>query len=54
VGAPETCGLVARAADAIVCSRTPDDFEGVGKWYEDFTQVSDEEVSALLAAAARS
>jgi predicted phosphoribosyltransferase len=53
VGAPETCGLVARAADAIVCSRTFEDFEGVGKWYEDFTQVSDEEVSALLAGAAR-
>jgi len=53
VAAPETCNLVGRAADAIVCSRTPEDFEGVGKWYEDFTQVSDEEVTALLAAAAR-
>jgi predicted phosphoribosyltransferase len=51
VAAPEICALVGRAADAIVCPRTPEQFEGVGKWYDDFTQVTDEEVTALLSAA---
>ena len=40
-----------REVAEIVCVQTPDDFEGVGQWYEDFTQTSDEEVRALLAAA---
>ena len=35
-------------ADDIVCVQTPENFEGVGQWYEDFTQTSDEEVRALL------
>jgi putative phosphoribosyl transferase len=34
-----------------VCVLTPDNLEGVGQWYEDFTQTSDEEVRALLALA---
>jgi predicted phosphoribosyltransferase len=28
--------------------QTPANFEGVGQWYEDFSQTSDEEVRALL------
>jgi putative phosphoribosyl transferase len=35
-----------RQADEIVCVQTPAHFEGVGQWYEDFTQTSDEEVWA--------
>lgn len=35
----------------IVCVRTPANFQGVGQWYVDFTQTTDEEVRALLAAA---
>lgn len=38
-------------ADRVVALRTPPDFMAVGQWYRDFTQVSDEEVSALVAAA---
>jgi putative phosphoribosyl transferase len=34
-----------------VCLQTPENFEGVGQWYDDFTQTSDDEVRALLAAA---
>jgi putative phosphoribosyl transferase len=34
-----------------VCVQAPMNFEGVGQWYEDFAQTSDEEVRALLAAA---
>jgi putative phosphoribosyl transferase len=32
-----------------VCARMPRPFGGVGAWYEDFTQVGDDEVRALLA-----
>jgi predicted phosphoribosyltransferase len=39
-------------ADAIVCSQTPEPFYGVGQFYEDFSQVSDEEVTDLLERAA--
>jgi putative phosphoribosyl transferase len=35
--------------DEIVCANTPEPFFGVGYWYEDFSQTSDEEVHDLLA-----
>lgn len=38
-------------ADRVVVLQTPPDFMAVGQWYRDFTQVSDEEVSALVAPA---
>jgi predicted phosphoribosyltransferase len=31
---------------------TPEPFRGVGQWYEDFSQTTDEEVRRLLAQAA--
>jgi putative phosphoribosyl transferase len=34
--------------DEVVCAHTPDAFFGVGLWYEDFSQVSDDEVHELL------
>ena len=40
--------MLARAADACECVSTPEPFLGVGVWYEDFTQVSDQEVTGLL------
>jgi putative phosphoribosyl transferase len=40
-----------READDIVCLRTPEPFEAVGLWYDDFEQTSDEEVHELLARA---
>ncbi len=36
------------AADEVACLSTPEPFESVGSWYEDFTQTTDEEVKALL------
>jgi putative phosphoribosyl transferase len=48
VAARETCGQFKEHADEMVCVQTPDNFEGVGQWYEDFSQTSDEEVRALL------
>jgi predicted phosphoribosyltransferase len=48
VAAPEACDTLRRDADEIVCGVTPDPFYGVGRWYEDFSQVTDEEVRMLL------
>ncbi len=48
VGAPETVELLASEADAVVCPLQPPWLMGVGAWYEDFSQVSDEEVARLL------
>jgi putative phosphoribosyl transferase len=51
VAAPETCEEVGAAADACVCAARPEPFLGVGRWYEDFSQMTDDEVRAFLAAA---
>jgi putative phosphoribosyl transferase len=44
----EGAQTVGRQADDVVCVATPDRFFGVGAWYQDFTQTSDEEVIELL------
>lgn len=36
-------------ADEIVAVITPEEFYGVGQWFDDFSQTTDEEVRALLA-----
>jgi len=51
--ASETCADLRTEVDEVVSARTPEPFYAVGMWYDDFTQVSDEEVRDLLAAAAR-
>ena len=48
VAARETHRQFQEQADEFVCVQTPENFEGVGQWYDDFTQTSDEEVRALL------
>lgn len=53
VAPPETCESLQQEADEVVCELTPEVLRGVGSWYEDFTQVSDDEVRALLARARR-
>ena len=51
--APATTVRIAEeVADEIVCLESPTPFFGVGLWYHDFSQVSDEEVVALLQRAA--
>jgi len=45
---PETCSEFEDLTDEIVCVITPQRFTGVGSWYEDFSQVSDDEVKELL------
>jgi putative phosphoribosyl transferase len=48
VAPPETCAEFRACVDEVVCSTTPEPFYGVGRWYEDFTQTTDEEVRDLL------
>jgi predicted phosphoribosyltransferase len=52
VGAAETCEMLRSDADDVVCLLAPENFSAVGRWYLDFTQTSDEEVSDLLDRAA--
>jgi putative phosphoribosyl transferase len=48
VAPPETCEAIRAEVDEIVCALTPPVFHGVGRWYEDFLQTTDEEVRELL------
>lgn len=48
VGARSTCDEIAACCDRLVCPLRTDELDGVGRWYQDFTQVSDEEVRGLL------
>ncbi len=50
--APEPCEELKREVDEIVCVMIPTPFYGVGEWYEEFDQTSDEEVRDLLERAA--
>jgi putative phosphoribosyl transferase len=49
VGAPSAAQRLRDVADEVICLGTPDLFGSVGAWYDDFTQVTDEEVTGLLA-----
>jgi putative phosphoribosyl transferase len=52
VAAQETCHTFSQLVDEIICAYTPAPFYGVGAWYEDFSQISDDEVRELLELAA--
>jgi putative phosphoribosyl transferase len=48
VAPPDTVEVLRAAADDVICPATPEPFISIGRWYDDFTQVSDEEVRDLL------
>lgn len=48
VSAPQICDKYSIRADEIVCAAMPNPFLGVGRWYKDFSQTTDEEVRELL------
>jgi putative phosphoribosyl transferase len=52
VAPPDTAARISREVDDLVCLATPEPFMGVGRWYRDFAQTTDEEVRALLGAEA--
>ena len=49
VGPESACRQLAEEADDVVCATTPPAFEAVGQVFEDFHQVTDDEVRELLA-----
>lgn len=53
VGAADTCREIEQEVDETVCAMAPEWFQAVGQFYEDFSQISDDEVRELLARAAR-
>jgi predicted phosphoribosyltransferase len=48
VAPPETLKRVAAMADEVVCLYAPDYFQAVGQFYQNFSQVEDEEVIDIL------
>lgn len=51
VAPPRTAADLRRAADEVVCLATPEPFYAVGEFFTDFSEVTDAEVVAALAAA---
>lgn len=51
VAPPSTIEQIRQRVDEVACLMTPREFRAVGLFYEDFSQVSDEEVKRLLALA---
>ena len=48
VGPPSTIEELEKMADRVVCLYTPEYFQAIGQFYNDFSQTSDEEVIKLL------
>jgi putative phosphoribosyl transferase len=48
-----TCDRLRKEVDDVACVSMPESFYGIGQFYEDFSQVTDEEVVALLRRASR-
>ena len=44
VAPPETISKIRKKADDLICLSIPENFSAVGQFYEDFSEVSDEEV----------
>lgn len=53
VAPPDTVEALESEVDEVVCLSTPEPFYGVGYWYENFEQTSDEEVREQLSKAWR-
>ncbi|MCT7356273.1 phosphoribosyltransferase family protein [Streptomyces sp. 15-116A] len=48
VAAPEGAALMRREADEVVCLSEPAGFMAVGQWYDDFEQLTDDDVLTAL------
>lgn len=51
VGSAEAVDMLRTEADEVICLRMPPDFGSVGRFYDDFRQVDDDEVVGLLSRA---
>jgi putative phosphoribosyl transferase len=52
VASSDTCAEFDALVDEMVCLYTPEPFQSVGRWYDDFAQLTDDEVRAYLGRAA--
>lgn len=52
VAAADTCTEFKSLANEVICLYTPEPFMAVGRWYDDFAQLTDEEVRDYLERAA--
>jgi predicted phosphoribosyltransferase len=48
VAPPSTIDHLRHSVDAVICPHTPEPFHGVGAWYRDFSQTTDDQVRQLL------
>jgi putative phosphoribosyl transferase len=48
VASAQAISMLGKLADQVVCPLVPPTFRAVGLWYEDFSEVSDEEIRSLL------
>lgn len=48
VGSSEACEKIRSEVDEIICLSIPESFYAVGQWYDDFEQVTDDEVRSYL------
>lgn len=48
VASPDAARAMGRECDAIVCLNVPADFYAVGQYFEDFTQVTDDDVIEIM------
>ena len=46
--APDLCNAFQFEVDEMVCAMTPEPFYGLSRWYEDFSQTTDEDVRMFL------
>lgn len=53
IAPPDTCAALQLEANAVICARTPEPFRAVGVWYQDFSQITDDEVRGLVARSRR-
>lgn len=53
VGPADTCREIQEVADETICLSTPEFFQAVGQYYEDFSQTSDDDVRELISQAAQ-
>jgi predicted phosphoribosyltransferase len=48
VGSPQAARALGHEADLVVCPHRPNMFMAVGQWYDDFEQLTDEDVLEAL------
>jgi putative phosphoribosyl transferase len=48
VASPQAVAELRRLVDEVVCLHAPEDFQAVGRWYDDFSETTDDQVVALL------